>query len=78
VFQRKQAIIRQIASDFDAVFVPVQEKLNALVMETEPKLTESGCRTDPYAYWLWDGVHPTEPMHGFLAELWLETAAEVL
>ena len=78
VFQRKQAIIRQIASDFDAVFVPVQEKLNALVMETEPKLTESGCPTDPYAYWLWDGVHPTEPMHGYLAELWMEAVAEIL
>ncbi|MBQ2726540.1 MAG: lysophospholipase [Clostridia bacterium] len=78
VFRQKQEIICTIAADFDAVFVPVQEKLEALVNGTAASLTEWGCGTDPYAYWLWDGVHPTEPMHSFLADLWLEGAKEIL
>lgn len=73
VFRRKQEIVRRIAENYNAEFVPVQEKLDALVKETAPVLTTNGCKTDPYAYWLWDGVHPTEPMHDFLAELWMES-----
>ena len=78
VFRRKQKIIRQIAGEFGAVFVPVQEKLNRLAEETAPILEEAGCPVDPCAYWLWDGVHPTEPMHDLLAELWLEAAKDIL
>lgn len=78
VFRRKQQIIRGIAREFEAVFVPVQEKLDQLVAETAPQLAAAGCETDPCAYWLWDGVHPTEPTHAFLAQLWLEAAEEIL
>ena len=78
VFVRKQQIVRQIATDFGAVFVPVQEKLDALVNETAAALPAAGCDTDPNAYWLWDGVHPTEAMHSFLADLWLEKAKDIL
>lgn len=73
VFHRKQEIIQQIAADFGAVFIPVQARLEALVAETAPHLS-----TDPYAYWLWDGIHPTEQMHAFLAKLWLEGAKDIL
>ena len=78
VFRRKQQIIRDIAREFGAVFVPVQEKLDQLATETAPRLTAAGCDTDPCAYWLWDGVHPTEPMHAFLAQLWLEATKDIL
>ncbi len=77
-FRRKQECIRRIAEDFDAVFLPVQEKLDRLAAETAPLLTAENCSTDPYAYWLWDGVHPTEPMHSFLADLWLDGAKKIL
>lgn len=73
VFRQKQEIIARIAADYHAVFIPVQKRLDAIVAETAPHLT-----TDPYAYWLWDGIHPTETMHCFLANLWLEGAAEIL
>jgi len=78
VFARKQQIVRQIAADFGAVFVPVQEKLDALVRETAAALSAAGCDTDPNAYWLWDGIHPTEAMHSFLADLWMEKAKDIL
>lgn len=78
VFRIKQENIHRIAGDYGAVFVPVQEKLDALVKETAEALKQQGCSADPYAYWLWDGVHPTEPMHSFLADLWLDGAKELL
>ena len=77
-FRRKQDCIRRIAEDFDAVFIPVQDRLDRLVCDTAPLLTAENCAADPYAYWLWDGVHPTEPMHSFLADLWLEGAESLL
>ncbi len=78
VFRRMQGIVKSLAAETGAVFVPVQEPLEALVERTAPVLKENGCPTDPAAYWLWDGVHPTEPMHGFLADLWLAAAADLL
>lgn len=75
VFQRKQRIIQRIAEDYHAVWVPVQDKLLHLVEET--KRINSQIQ-DPAAYWLWDGVHPTEPMHSVLADLWLEKTYDIL
>ncbi|MBE6651997.1 MAG: GDSL family lipase [Ruminococcaceae bacterium] len=78
VFSHKQAIIRRIAEDYGAIFIPVQKRLEQLVRETAPILTANGCDTDPCAYWMWDGIHPTEPLHHYLAELWLEAAKDIL
>ena len=78
VFAEKQQIIRRIAADYGAVFVPVQAKLEKLVQDSVRILKENGCDADPYEYWLWDGIHPTEAMHGVLAELWLDAAKYIL
>ena len=78
VFSRRQAIVRQIAEDYGAIFIPTQERLNALVKETAPILAANGCDIDPMKYWLWDGVHPTEAFHDYLAKLWLEAAKPIL
>ena len=78
ILSRKQAIIRKIAEDYGAIFIPTQERLEALIEETAPILAANGWEGDPGAYWLWDGVHPTEVFHGYLAELWLEAAAPIL
>lgn len=78
VFERKQEIIKRIAADFGAVFIPVQERLSALVREYGEVLKDEGRCGDPNEYWLWDGIHPTEAMHGFLAELWLDAVRGVL
>ena len=78
VFQRKQAIIRQIAEDYEAVFIPIQKRLESLVEESAKSLALNGCTIDPNAYWLWDGIHPTEAMHGFISELWLDATNNLL
>ena len=78
VFTRKQEIIRRIAEDYGAIFIPTQKRLEALVAECAPMLEANGCDTDPMKYWLWDGVHPTESFHGVLADLWLEATENIL
>uniref|UniRef100_UPI00403F5CD2 SGNH/GDSL hydrolase family protein n=1 Tax=Paenibacillus sp. FSL R10-2734 TaxID=2954691 RepID=UPI00403F5CD2 len=56
-----QSIVKQLAVEFNAVFVPLQEMFN----------TATG-RADA-AYWLWDGVHPTAAGHDLLiAGEWLK------
>ena len=78
VFARKQAIIGRIAEDYGAVFIPIQKRLEELVESSAEILRSNGCNTDPNEYWLWDGIHPTEPMHGLIANLWLEAAKDIL
>lgn len=78
IFCRKQEIVAKIAEDFNAVFVPVQKKLEEAVEKSAPLLTENGCTTDPCAYWMWDGIHPTEALHWMISELWLEAARDIL
>ena len=78
IFRRKQAIIRRIAEDYGVIFIPTQDKLDTLVAESTPTLLANGWDKDPQTYWLWDGVHPTEPFHRVLADLWLEAAAPIL
>ena len=78
VFARKQALVKEIAEKFGAIFIPVQESLNALVKETAKVFSTQALEVDPMAYWLWDGVHPTEQMHDWLADLWLDATKEML
>ncbi len=78
VFKEKQKIISQIAQDYQATFIPVQERLEELVAETAPKLVENQCSKEPEAYWLWDGIHPTEAMHWFLSRLWLDATENII
>lgn len=78
VFDRKREMIKQIAEDYGAIFIPTQARLNQLVLDCAPILEANGCDTYPMKYWLWDGVHPTEAFHGVLAELWLNATKEIL
>lgn len=78
VFSRKQEIIKRIAEDYGAVFIPVQKRLEKLAEQSAAALAANGWDKDPCEYWLWDGIHPTEAMHGCLAELWLDAMRDVL
>jgi lysophospholipase L1-like esterase len=78
VFSEKQKIICKIANDYDAVFIPVQKRLEELVESTAASLQENQYTKEPAAYWLWDGIHPTERGHWLIASRWLESTAHLL
>lgn len=56
-----QAVVKKLAEQYDAVFVPLQETL------------DQACQRADAAYWLWDGVHPTTAGHKLIAKQWLDT-----
>lgn len=56
-----QRLVRRIAEDFNAVFVPLQKPME-----------EAAAAKKSVAYWVWDGVHPTEAGHQLLADAWME------
>jgi lysophospholipase L1-like esterase len=58
---QRQAAVRSLAIEFDAIFIPFQAALD--------KAVKAG--TPPHQL-LDDGVHPTEEGHRLLAECWLE------
>jgi len=54
--------IREIARDFQAIYVPYDGLFAA-----------AACRA-PLAYWLPDGVHPSQAGHAMMAEHWIASA----
>ena len=78
VFSRKQDLIRKIAEDYGAIFIPTQKKLEEHAKRSKDVLASNGWQSDPEEYWLWDGVHPTEPTHSLLADMWLEATKDIL
>ena len=78
VFTKKQAIVEKLAKEFDAIFIPTQKRLEKLVVDCEASLKENGCTCGANEYWLWDGIHPTEAFHGFLAEWWIDATKSIL
>jgi len=59
-------IAGKLAGEFDAVFLPLQEKLDA------------AAKIAPNNYWLSDGVHPTPAGHRMIADAWLKAAEPLL
>ncbi len=57
---KRQAVVRKIATQFNAVFVGFQEVFN------------KACKKASADYWIWDGVHPTVAGHELLAREWLK------
>lgn len=66
-FYGVQDAAKRIASDYNAVFVELQQTFDALVTDTVPS-----------TYWIWDGLHPTEAGHWIVAEKWLSAAEPLL
>lgn len=59
-------VVRKLAKDYGAVFVPLQEEFDKRCRQWEPE------------YWSWDGIHPTENGHGLIAKQWMEATEELL
>jgi lysophospholipase L1-like esterase len=58
---QRQSIVKSLASDFNAIFVPFQAQFDQVANTPSPE------------YWLADGVHPTPAGHRLMAECWLQT-----
>jgi lysophospholipase L1-like esterase len=60
----RQAIVKRIAADAGAIFVPFQAMFDRAVQHAPP------------AYWAADGVHPTMAAHLLMARTWLAAVAD--
>ena len=60
-----QRIVRELAEEFDAIFVPLQETF------------DQARKQYPSRYWIWDGVHPTEAGHGLIVREFLKCTKEL-
>lgn len=58
---QRQQIVKKLAQDFGAYFVPFQAAIEEALQYAPPE------------YWLADGVHPTIAGHQILAECWYKT-----
>ena len=65
ILQSEQKAVRRLAEEFHAVFIPLQEVFDEAAQCAEP------------AYWIWDGVHPTEAGHALIAREFLKATSEI-
>ena len=63
---QRRDIVRTLAEEFDAVFIPLQKHFN------------DALKLAPQEYWLKDGVHPTTAGHRLIQKVWLEAAADLI
>jgi lysophospholipase L1-like esterase len=57
---QRRAIVKALAKEFDALFIPTQSLLDAALKKA------------PSSYWLRDGVHPTSAGHQLIADAWIK------
>ena len=65
ILKSEQKIVRRLAEEFHAIFVPLQEVFDEALMQAEP------------SYWIWDGTHPTEAGHALIAREFLKATKHV-
>ena len=66
LLQPLQEQTRLIAERNGAIFIPLQERFNAL------------CQVREASYWVWDGIHPTVSGHQVIADAWMEAVGPAL
>lgn len=57
--QKRQSIVKKIAAEYNAIFVPLQDAFNKALSKA------------PADYWIWDGIHPMPAGHELIAIEWL-------
>lgn len=57
-------IVRKLAREFNAIFIPFDGLLAQACAKREPK------------FWAADGVHPTAPSHAIMAKAWLNAVCD--
>ena len=51
-------VAKKIADDLKLTFVPFQSEI------------DKACKAAPANFWLWDGIHPSQPGHALMAQVW--------
>jgi len=64
--QKRQQIVRNLAKEFDAVFVPLQKIFTDAVSRASNE------------YWMWDGIHPTYSGHELMTKQWIKEVSKRL
>jgi lysophospholipase L1-like esterase len=62
----RQGIVREIAGEFGATFIPLQKHFDEAV------------RSAPAEYWAFDGIHATHAGFQLIADAWVEAASPLL
>lgn len=62
----RQRIVREIATEFGAIFVPLQELFDEAILSAPPE------------YWAFDGIHATHAGFQLIADAWLTYAGPLL
>ncbi|MBQ7206879.1 MAG: SGNH/GDSL hydrolase family protein [Lentisphaeria bacterium] len=62
---QRRAIVKALAKEFGAIFIPTQSLLDAALKKA------------PSKYWLHDGVHPTSAGHQLIAEAWIKATKDI-
>lgn len=62
----RQQAAKNLADEFDAVYVPLQETFNKALKKA------------PAEYWIWDGVHPMPGGHELIAREWIKQVSKKL
>lgn len=62
--QKRQAIVRKLAAEFDAVLVDY------------PSVFEKAFLKAPIDYWIWDGIHPTVYGHELMTRQWIKQVSK--
>jgi lysophospholipase L1-like esterase len=63
----RQAAVKKLAAEFDAIFVPLQESFDKAIG-----------KYPPVEYWVWDGIHPMPGGHELIAREWLKNVSKKL
>lgn len=63
--QKRQAVVKALASKFNAIFVPLQEVFNKATQKAKAD------------HWIWDGIHPMPAGHELIAREWLKAVKKL-
>jgi len=63
--QKRQVIVKSLASKFNAIFVPLQEVFNKALQKAKAE------------HWIWDGVHPMPAGHELIAREWMKAVKKL-
>lgn len=61
---RLRPIIKQLATEFHAIHLPMQSVFESAAKRAEP------------SHWIWDGVHPLPQGHELIARNWIQATAK--